>query len=115
MMLSLLTPNIYKYNIVNTLSTEVDIHKNKYLGYDERYVNYYTNVTSNRFLKREAEDIETVARYIDILEKINKLQHADISGPEIHDKNVRNIIKDEIGYADIRAYNIRAGGLLSDW
>ena len=115
MLLSLITPNIYKQNIVNTLSTEVDIHKNDYLGYDERYVNYYTNVTSKRLLKREAADIESVARYIDILEKINKLQHADISGPEIHDKTVRNILKDEFGYADICAYNIRAGGLLSDW
>jgi hypothetical protein len=115
MLLSLLTPNIYKQNIVNTLSTEVDIRKNDYLGYDERYVNYYTNVTSNLLLKREAENIEKIARYIDILEKINKIQHADISGPEIHDKTVRNILKDEIGYADIRAYSIRAGGLLSDW
>jgi hypothetical protein len=115
MLLSLLTSNIYKHNVVNTLSTEVDIHKNDYLGYDERYVNYYTNVTSSKFIKREAADIERIERYIEISEKINKLKNANMAGPEIHDKTIRSILKDEIGYTDISAYNIKAGGLLSDW
>jgi len=116
MLISLLLSNIiYNNNNVNTLSTEVDIHKKKHLGYDERYVNYYTNVTSNNFIKREVADIEQISRYMDILEKINKLKQSAILGPEIHDKTIRTILKDEIGYMDIRAYNIKAGGLLSDW
>ena len=114
-LLSLLTPNIYKHNVVNTLSSEVNIHKNDYLGYDERYVNYYTNVTSNKFIKREAADIEQIARYMDFLEKINKLKNAHMVGPTIHDKTIQTILRDEIGYTDICAYNIKAGGLLSDW
>jgi hypothetical protein len=114
-LLSLLTPNMYKNNVVNTLSTEVDIHKNSYLGYDERYVNYYTNVTSNKFIKRENADIAQIARYMNILEKLNKLQNAKTLGPEIHDKNIQTILRDEIGYMDIYAYSIKAGGLLSDW
>lgn len=121
---SLLTQNVmYKNHIVNIMSSEIDIHKNEFLGYDERYVNYYTNITSHTSHKRETSDILNISRYMDILEKINKLQKANTlgsgsgsgSGPEIHDETIRTILYDETGYMNIRAYNIKAGGLLSDW
>jgi hypothetical protein len=112
---ALLTPNIMHKKIIDTFGSEMDIHKNRHLGYDERYVNYYTNVTSHTSLKKEASDIVQIARYKDILEKINKLQNAHRVGPNIHDESVRTILRDEIGYMDIRAYNRNAGGLLSDW
>jgi hypothetical protein len=118
----LLIPNIiYKNNNINTLCSELDIHKNIHLGYDERYVKHDTNDTSNNYLKRETEDMEQIARYMNVLEKINKLQNADIFEPDIHDETLRNILRDEIvlrdeiGYMDIGPYNIKAGGLLSDW
>lgn len=49
LLLTLITPNIFNKNIHNikTIGGEIDIHKNQYLGYDERYVNYYTNTTSD--------------------------------------------------------------------
>ena len=115
LLFSLVTPNIFKHNIVNTLTSEIYIHKNDYLGYDERYVNYYTNITSNKLLQRETADIEKITRYMEILEKINKLKNAHIVGPNIHDETIRTILRDEIGYMDIHAYSIKAGGLLSDW
>jgi len=118
----LLTQNvIYKNNIINIMSSEIDIHKNDFLGYDERYVNYYTNITSHTSHKRETSDILNISRYMDILEKINKLQKANTlgsgsgSGPDIHDETIRTILYDETGHMNIRAYNIKAGGLLSDW
>lgn len=111
LLFALISPNmIYKNNVLNTLTSEIDIHKNKHLGYDERYVNYYTNVTSSKFLKRETDDIEKIGRYMDILKKINKLENANI-----HDENVETILRHEIGLKDIYAYSIKAGGLLSDW
>jgi hypothetical protein len=69
---------IYKNNVLNILTSEIDIHKNKHLGYDERYVNYYTNVTSSKLLKSETEDIEKIGRYMDVLKKINKLENSNI-------------------------------------
>ena len=112
---SLLTQNvIYKNHIINTLSSEIDIHKNANLGYDERYVNYYTNITSH---KKEKSDIFKISRHMDILEKIKKLQKANTlgSGPDIHDETIRTILHDETGHMNIHAYSRKAGGLLSDW
>ena len=114
----LLTQNvIYKNNIINIMSSEIDIHKNANLGYDERYVNYYTNITSHTSHKTETSDIFNISRYMEILEKINKLQKANTlgSGLDIHDETIRTILYDETGHMNIRAYNIKAGGLLSDW
>lgn len=118
-LLSLLVTNIiYKKNIEHTLQSEMSLHKNENLGYDERYVNYYTNITSNKsskLKKKETEEILNISRYIDILEKINKLQNVIKLGPYIHDEHVQTILKNEIGYNEIKPYSINAGGLFSDW
>jgi hypothetical protein len=99
------------------MSSEIDIHKNDFLGYDERYVNYYTNITSHKSHKRETSDILNISRHMDILEKIKKLQKANTlgSGPDIHDETIRTILHDETGHMNIHAYSRKAGGLLSDW
>jgi hypothetical protein len=106
---------IYKRNTITSNNSEMRINKHPYLGYDERYVNYYTNITSYKLLKPEDSSIEQIARYMDVLEKINKLQNAKMLGPNIHDKTIQTILKDEIGYMDICAYSMKAGGLLTDW
>jgi hypothetical protein len=122
LLLSFISPNlIYNNNAENMLSSQIDIHKNKHLGYDERYVNYFTNITSNitsyTFQKTEKTTEKTnilhILRYMKILEKINKLQNIGVSN--IHDETIQSILRDEIDYADICPYNIKAGGLLSDW
>jgi len=113
-LISLLVPNIiYKKNVANPFSSEIDIHKNVNLGYDERYVNYYTNVTIPN--KSHKSRIEDIVRYVDVLEKINALQKANTLGPSIHDETIQQIVRDEIGHMGIYAYNSRNGGLLSDW
>jgi len=96
-------------NIINsnTINSEKDIHINPNLGYDERYVHYYANVTEI--------GVEKIKRYMDILEKINILQRTTVNGPYIHDsEKISNILRDEIGHMDIRSYSIKRG-LLSDW
>ena len=117
LLLSLITPNIFNKNIhnINTIGSEND--KNQYLGYDERYINYHTNTTTD-ILKikniSKTPDILKIARYMDILEKIDKLQGLNKDESYNHNEEITIILHDEIGYTDIRAYNIKAG-LLSDW
>jgi hypothetical protein len=103
---SLIAQNtLYKNN--NIINSEIDIHKDLRSGYDERYVHYYTNVTSR---KESKPDISDIKRYMNILEKINKLQKVNLTGPYIDDSEINTILKD----IDIDSYS-RKYGLLSDW
>ena len=93
--------------ISNTINSEKDIHINPNLGYDDRYVHYYANVTEI--------GIDKITRYMDILEKMNTLKKITSYGPYRDDsEKISNILRDEIGHMDIRSYSIKRG-LISDW
>ena len=100
------------HNVLET-NTNIEIHKNIHLGYDEKYVDYYTNISSTM----EDKQLLRISKYFDVLEKIIKLYKVDISGPyQVANHNETNkILHDELSYNDIHAFRIKSGGLLTDW
>ena len=94
-----------------------DIHINDRLGYDERYVNFYTNITRESIQSIQSKDREEllkIARHMDILEKIKKLEQIHATTPCYISEPAARILYEEFGYMNIRPANIKAS-LLSDW
>ncbi len=97
-----------------------DIHINDRLGYDERYVNFYTNITRESIQSiqstksKDREELLKIARNMDILEKIKKLEQIHATTPCYISEPAARILYEEIDYMNIRPANIKAS-LLSDW
>jgi hypothetical protein len=107
--------HVQRINHHNGLDTNMDmeIHKNIHLGYDERYVHYYTNISSTM----DKKQLLRISKYFDVLEKIKKLYQVNVSGPYQVENNddTNKILHDELSYNDIHAFRIKSGGLLTDW
>jgi hypothetical protein len=106
--------------IPNPQNKYIGIHKNPYVGYDERYVHYYGNTTKygEKIDVSVNSELLKIANFMEKLKKIKELENkkSEFHHPHLQENiDYEELLDDPFDYCSIHPIRMKKGGLLSDW